>query len=166
MENKKNQKPWYKVWWIWLIIVIAVFFIFGFLSGTGSDNKNSSSSSNTSSKNNNSSGTNNNATNNQRNALESAKEYVDIQNMSEKGVYDQLTSSYGDKFSKEDADYAIKHLNSDYHINWNEVALKSAKSYQRDQHMSTAAIMDQLTSSSGEQFTQEQAKYAVNHLPK
>lgn len=46
----------------------------------------------------------------------------------------------------------------------NENALKKAKSYQDDMAMSESAIRDQLTSSAGEQFTAEQAGYAMQHL--
>lgn len=46
----------------------------------------------------------------------------------------------------------------------NENALKKAKSYQDDMAMSESAIRDQLTSSAGEQFTAEQADYAMQHL--
>ena len=31
--------------------------------------------------------------------------------MSKRGIYDQLTSDAGDKFTPEEADYAIQHLN-------------------------------------------------------
>ena len=81
--------------------------------------------------------------------------------MSKKGIYDQLTSEYGEKFSKEAAQYAIDHLKADYNKN----ALETAKSYQKDQHMSKEEIRDQLTSEYGEQFTADEANYAVSHLP-
>jgi len=48
--------------------------------------------------------------------------------------------------------------------NWNENALKKAKSYQEDQDMSPEAVREQLTSEYGEQFTPEEANYAINHL--
>lgn len=95
-------------------------------------------------------------------ALESAKIYAGM-DMSEKGVYEQLISDYGDRFSPADAQYAMAHLTG---INWNENARKSAESYQKDQSMSTSAIKDQLTSSYGEGFTNEQAQYAIDHLSK
>ncbi|MGO2313310.1 MAG: Ltp family lipoprotein, partial [Brachybacterium tyrofermentans] len=43
-------------------------------------------------------------------------------------------------------------------------ALQSARSYRDSMDMSPEAIRDQLTSEYGEQFTQEQADYAVEHL--
>lgn len=44
------------------------------------------------------------------NALESAKSYRDTLNMSPDAIHDQLTSEYGGKFTEEEADYAIEHL--------------------------------------------------------
>lgn len=81
-------------------------------------------------------------------------------NMSQQGIYDQLTSNAGDKFSSEAAQYAIDNLKADY----NQNALKSAKSYQTDMNMSTEEIRDQLTSDAGEKFTPDQANYAIQHL--
>ncbi|CUY00553.1 surface lipoprotein-related protein [Staphylococcus epidermidis] len=81
-------------------------------------------------------------------------------NMSKQGIYDQLTSSAGDKFSKEDAQYAIDHLKADYKKN----ALKSAESYQEDMNMSKNAIYEQLISNSGDKFTEKEAQYAIDNL--
>lgn len=47
---------------------------------------------------------------------------------------------------------------------WKENALKSAQNYQETMAMSPEAIRDQLTSENGEQFTQEEADYAIEHL--
>ncbi len=93
-------------------------------------------------------------------ALASAQNYNDQQHMSKKGLYDQLSSSYGEQFSKKAAQYAVDHVDAD----WNANALATAKDYREQQHMSSAAIRDQLTSSYGEQFTPAQADYAIAHL--
>ena len=45
-----------------------------------------------------------------RNALRSAKTYSDMMHMSKQGIYDQLTSEYGEKFDAEAAQYAIDNL--------------------------------------------------------
>lgn len=82
--------------------------------------------------------------------------------MSKAGIYDQLTSEYGEKFSPEAAQYAVDNMTAD----WNANALAKAKSYQDTMNMSPAAIQDQLTSEYGEQFTPEQAAYAVANLNK
>ncbi len=95
-------------------------------------------------------------------ALKSAETYSDMMHMSKRGVYDQLTSEYGEKFSKKAAQYAIDHV----HADWNKNALETAKTYQDDMHMSPAAIHDQLTSEYGEKFTESQADYAIKHLKK
>lgn len=95
-------------------------------------------------------------------ALESAMSYSEMMHMSKAGIYDQLTSQYGDKFSDEAAQYAVDNLKVDYKSN----ALESAKNYQDTMSMSAEGIRDQLTSQYGEKFTQEEADYAIEHLPK
>ena len=81
--------------------------------------------------------------------------------MSKQGIYDQLTSEYGEEFTPEEAQYAIDNIQAD----WNANALESAKNYQENMNMSPEAIRDQLTSEYGEKFTQEEADYAVANLP-
>ncbi|MCG1234810.1 Ltp family lipoprotein [Staphylococcus epidermidis] len=100
------------------------------------------------------------ATRLQKAALETAKSYSDDLNMSKEKIYDILTSEVGEKFSKEDAKFAINHLNADYNKN----ALETAKSYAKDMHMSNDAIYDILKSPDGEKFTEFEAKYAIDHL--
>ena len=96
-----------------------------------------------------------------KNALAKAESYSSIMHMSKAAIYDQLTSSYGEGFSAESAQYAVNHLVADYKKN----ALEKAKDYQTNMHMSRSAIYDQLTSSYGEKFTAEEAQYAVDNLP-
>lgn len=93
-------------------------------------------------------------------ALASAASYSDLMHMSKAGIYDQLTSEYGEQFTAEAAQYAIDNLQADYNAN----ALASAKSYQETMSMSPAAIYDQLISEYGEQFTTAEADYAIAHL--
>ena len=95
-----------------------------------------------------------------KSALKKAQLYSDTMYMSKEGLYDQLTSQYGEQFSKEAAEYAVENVNADF----NENALRKAKLYQNDMAMSPAAIHDQLTSAYGEKFTQEEADYAIAHL--
>ena len=47
---------------------------------------------------------------------------------------------------------------------WNANALAKAKTYRDTMDMSPAAIYDQLVSEYGEQFTPDQAQYAIDHL--
>ncbi|MFE6736447.1 Ltp family lipoprotein [Microbacterium sp. NPDC057650] len=93
-------------------------------------------------------------------ALNKAQSYADMMHMSRQGVYDQLTSPYGEKFSAEAAKYAVENVEAD----WNANALAKAKDYQKLMSMSPSAIRDQLTSQYGEKFTAAEADYAVAHL--
>lgn len=45
-----------------------------------------------------------------RSALRSAESYSDRMHMSKAGIYDQLTSEYGEKFTTTEANYAIQNL--------------------------------------------------------
>lgn len=95
-----------------------------------------------------------------KSALAKADSYANTQHMSKKGLYDQLTSEYGEQFSKEAAQYAVDNVEAD----WKANALAKAKSYQETQNMSPAAIRDQLVSEYGEQFTAAEADYAIANL--
>lgn len=94
------------------------------------------------------------------NALSKAESYSDLMRMSKQGIYDQLTSEYGEQFSPEAAQYAIDNIQADWAAN----ALAKAKVYQETMAMSPAAIHDQLISEYGEKFTPEEADYAIAHL--
>lgn len=93
-------------------------------------------------------------------ALGSAKTYADTMHMSKDAIYDQLTSSAGDKYPEDAAQYAVDNLEADY----NENALKSAENYLDMMDMSDDEIYSQLTSDAGDKFTPDEAKYAVDHL--
>lgn len=93
-------------------------------------------------------------------ALHKAESYSSAMNMSKAGIYNQLTSEYGEKFSEEAAQYAMDHIEAD----WNANALAKAESYSDTMHMSKAAIYDQLISEYGEMFTEEEAQYAVDNV--
>ncbi|MFR6017579.1 MAG: Ltp family lipoprotein [Paraclostridium sordellii] len=95
-----------------------------------------------------------------KSALIKAKTYSDTMGMSKAGLYDQLTSEYGEKFTEEAAQYAIDNIKAD----WKENALKKAKTYQESMAMSPSAIYDQLISEYGEKFTEEEAQYAIDNL--
>ena len=95
-----------------------------------------------------------------KSALTKGTSYSKNLHMSKAGIYDQLTSEYGEKFSPEAAQYAVDNIQAD----WNANALAKAKSYQDNMAMSPEAIRDQLTSEYGEKFTAEEADYAIQHL--
>lgn len=44
------------------------------------------------------------------NALAKAKSYQETMSMSPEAIRDQLTSEYGEKFTKEEANYAVENL--------------------------------------------------------
>lgn len=96
-----------------------------------------------------------------KNALAKAEVYSSTMHMSKSRIYRQLTSSYGEGFPPEAAQYAVDHLVADYKAN----ALEKAKDYQTTMNMSKSRIYNQLTSNHGEGFTAEEAQYAVDHLP-
>ena len=89
-----------------------------------------------------------------------SQQYSDMMHMSKQGIYDQLTSEYGEKFPADAAQYAIDNVEAD----WNANALEKAKLYQDQGSMSKSAIHDQLTSQYGEQFTESEADYAIANL--
>lgn len=93
-------------------------------------------------------------------ALVKAEEYATSQDLSKQGIYDQLTSSYGEKFSDKAAQYAMAHLKN---VDWNQNALDKAQDYKENEHLSKNEIYDQLTSSA-EKFTTSEAQYALNNL--
>ncbi|MHC1683664.1 MAG: Ltp family lipoprotein [Clostridiaceae bacterium] len=94
------------------------------------------------------------------NALKKAETYAKTMHMSKRGVYDQLTSEYGEKFPADAAQYAVDNMQAD----WNANALEKAKTYQKSMSMSKSAIYDQLVSDAGEKFTASEAQYAIDHL--
>lgn len=95
-----------------------------------------------------------------KSALSKAKIYATTLHMSKPGLYEQLTSEYGEMFSAEAAQYAVDNVEAD----WNGNALAKAKTYQDMMSMSPDAIREQLTSEYGERFTSEEADYALQHL--
>jgi len=96
-----------------------------------------------------------------KNALSKGLQYANQLHMSKKAIYDQLTSSYGEGFAADAAQYAIDNMTG---IDWNANTLEKAKQYYYNMSMSKSAVYDQLTSEYGEQFTTSEAQYAIDHL--
>jgi Host cell surface-exposed lipoprotein len=97
----------------------------------------------------------------QQQALASAQGYLsDGQGFSRAGLIAQLDSPSGDQFSVADATWAVDNSGAD----WNAQALTAAKGYLSDgQGFSRAGLIAQLDSSSGGQFTYDQAVYGVDN---
>lgn len=93
-------------------------------------------------------------------ALAEARDYIKATNFSYKGLYDQLTSDYGEKYSPEAAQYAMDHLEAD----WNAEALGSAQNHINTEAFSYEGLYEKLTGEGGEQYTPEQARYAVDNV--
>ena len=94
----------------------------------------------------------------QREALDSAKSYLEMGGFSRAGLIDQLTSSYGEGFSHADAVWGVNHA----HANWNAEAVQAAKAYLGTSHFSRAGLIQQLESPYGDHFTHAQAVYGVS----
>ena len=99
-------------------------------------------------------------TTSQEQAIGSAKDYLDFSAFSRDGLIQQLSSKYGDGFSKADAIFAVNHIT----VNWNEQAVRSAKDYLAMSHFSRAGLIQQLDSKYGDGYTLAQATYAANHV--
>ena len=93
-------------------------------------------------------------------ALETADFYANRLDRSKAGIYDQLTSEYGEGMSPESAQYAIDHVEADWEAN----ALASAEYYRDEISLSPAEIRDQLSNEFGGHFTVDEVEYAMEHL--
>lgn len=103
-------------------------------------------------------------TRSQENAVSSAKNYLEFKGFSRLGLIRQLSSSYGDDFKKSDAVFAVDYLEKTNDVDWNEQAVKSARSYLDFKSFSCNGLVDQLSSSYGDNFTEKQAKYAAKKV--
>ncbi len=177
------KKPFYKKVWFWIIIVVIVIAIGAGSSGgdTSTDTSESTSAKQETTSDSSSTSTTETASDVEvkndiveepeeeqvskefQNAYKKAEQYYSLMHMSKTAIYNQLTSEYGEQFPDDAAQYAVDKL--DETADWNDAALQKAISYQDQMSMSSSAIYDQLTSEYGEQFTAEQAQYAIDNLP-
>jgi len=88
----------------------------------------------------------------QKNAVRSAKAYLDYSAFSREGLVAQLEY---EQFSHADAVYGTDNSGA----NWNEQAAKNAKQYIEYSAFSRGSLIDQLKH---DKFTQEQAEYGTN----
>jgi hypothetical protein len=96
----------------------------------------------------------------QENAIGSAKDYLSMSGFSRSGLIKQLSSSYGDGYTKADATFAVDHLD----VDWKQQAVRSAKDYLSTSHFSRSGLIEQLSSSYGDGYTVAQATYAANQV--
>ena len=93
----------------------------------------------------------------QRNAVRSARSYLEMTGFSRAGLIEQLSSEYGEQYSVEDATIAVDSLD----VDWNENAARSAAQYLEMSGFSCAGLIEQLSSSAGDKYTEEQARYGA-----
>lgn len=95
-----------------------------------------------------------------KNAIRSAKAYLDLSGFSRAGLIQQLTSKAGEGFSRADATYAVDHVGAD----WNAEAVESAKAYLDLSGFSRAGLIQQLTSKAGDRYSKAQAEHAADKV--
>jgi hypothetical protein len=100
----------------------------------------------------------------QESAIRSAKSYLSFTGFSRVGLSGQLTSEYGEGFAPEDAEFAIATLEQSGQVDWNQEAVQSAQSYIEMSGFSRSGLFDQLTSEYGEQYTADQANFALDTI--
>lgn len=98
----------------------------------------------------------------QESAVRSAESYLSFKGFSRAGLFGQLTSEYGEGFAAEDAEFAIATIEQSGRVDWNQEAVQAAESYLEFKGFSRSGLFDQLTSEYGEQFTAEQANFALD----
>ena len=91
----------------------------------------------------------------QKNAIKSAESYLDYTSFSKQGLIGQLES---EDFSEADATFAVEYIESTGGVDWNEQAVKSAKSYLDYTSFSLQGLIGQLES---EGFTPSQAQHGA-----
>lgn len=95
----------------------------------------------------------------QQQAIASAQSYLSSdQGFSKLGLTQQLSSSYGEGFSRSLAKFAVNHVQ----VSWRHQAVLSARGYMNSQPgWSYSGLVKQLSSPYGEKFTLAQAEYAA-----
>jgi hypothetical protein len=92
----------------------------------------------------------------QENAIAKAKSYLDYTGFSKQGLIKQLEF---EDFSTADAAFAVGHLEANGDVDWNEQAVKKAKSYLDYTSFSLPGLVEQLES---EGFTPSEAQYGAS----
>ena len=92
----------------------------------------------------------------QENAIAKAESYLDYTAFSKQGLIEQL--EYSD-FSSADATFAVEHIEANGGVDWNEQAVKKAKSYLEFTSFSLQGLVEQLEYSD---FTPSEAQYGAS----
>ena len=98
------------------------------------------------------------------NAFYSAMSYLNMTSFSREGLINQLSSSYGEGYTMQQAIDAVDALEEYGLVDWNDEAVRSAENYLNMMAFSRQGLINQLSSQYGEGFTNEQAVYAVDYL--
>lgn len=93
----------------------------------------------------------------QKNALRSAKSYLEMTGFSRDGLIDQLSSAYGEGYDLADATVAVDSLT----VDWNAEATEAAKQYLEMTGFSCNGLIEQLSSDYGNKFTRAQAAHGA-----
>lgn len=93
----------------------------------------------------------------QKNAVQSAKQYLSFKGFSRDGLIHQLSSKAGDGYDISDATIAVDSLK----VDWNEQAAIAAKGYLDIMAFSCQGLKQQLSSRAGDKFTSVQADYGA-----
>lgn len=137
-ETAKIKKPFYKKWWVWLLVIIFVSIVAANFGNSTVDNvtytsavtqQNQKTPAYTEK--------NTSITMGQKNALKKAKQYLSIMGFSKSKLIKQLEF---DGYSTADATYAAENCNAD----WNKQAAKSAKNYIDTMSFSKSGLIQQL----------------------
>ena len=99
-----------------------------------------------------------NLTGPQKNAVNSANQYLRISGFSRQGLINQLSSDFGNGYSISDATIAVHSLN----IDWKKQSVKSANLYITMQGFSCKGLIEQLSSEFGSGYTLEEATYGAH----
>jgi hypothetical protein len=98
------------------------------------------------------------ATRAQQNALRAANQYLEVMAFSRAGLIEQLSSEYGDGYTRDDAVWAVDRCGAD----WDDQAVRAAERYLEVMAFSRAGLIEQLSSEHGDGFTVAQATHAVD----
>lgn len=93
----------------------------------------------------------------QRNAVRTARQYLDMSGFSRKGLIQQLSSSAADGYAEADAVAAVNSLD----VDWKAEAAESAKQYIEMSGFSCKGLIQQLSSSAADNYTREEAEYGA-----